>query len=250
MKQIPETVLNVLDAATKEGNRLVLTGQLDRSLYTAANKVIEAAGGKWSRKDKAHVFEGDAADAIEQIILTGVVDRKQDLGQFDTPLAVAHIIMRFAAIKPGDYVLEPSAGVGRLVAEASNRGAIVDCYEIDPARVAKLRDLADTFATASHVACADFLTVTPKRVYDRVVMNPPFAKQADIDHVLHAAKFVKEGGKLIAVMAAGVMFRQNAKTMRFKEWLNERTWFIEPLPEGSFKGSGTGVNTCLLYVDL
>ncbi|MBV0881613.1 hypothetical protein KTQ42_20235 [Noviherbaspirillum sp. L7-7A] len=51
---------------------------------------------------------------------------------------------------------------------------------------------------------------------DRILMNPLFARQADIDHVLHAWSMLKEGGRLVAIMAASVTFRHNAKSVVFR----------------------------------
>ncbi|ENU9769765.1 hypothetical protein ACE2DQ_004255 [Salmonella enterica] len=69
--QISTEVLNVLSRCRAEGNILFLADQLDRSIYVKTNKVLEAAGGKWNRKEQAHIFTADAAERIEQIILTG-----------------------------------------------------------------------------------------------------------------------------------------------------------------------------------
>ncbi|EDR2800677.1 SAM-dependent methyltransferase, partial [Salmonella enterica subsp. enterica serovar Havana] len=53
--QISTEVLNVLSRCRAEGNFLFLADQLDRSIYVKTNKVLEAAGGKWNRKEQAHI---------------------------------------------------------------------------------------------------------------------------------------------------------------------------------------------------
>ena len=45
--------------------------------------------------------------------------------------------------------------------------------------------------------------------FDRVVMNPPFCRGRDLDHVRHALRFVAPGGRLVAIMSAGVAFRED-----------------------------------------
>src|SRR4030042_4964611 len=95
---------------------------------------------------------------------------------------------------------------------------------------------------------ADFLSVEPKPLYDRVVMNPPFEMQQDIDHVMHAWKFLKPGGRLVSIMSSGVLFRENKKTSEFRNHIDE-FGNMERLPEGSFKESGTMVNTCIVVLD-
>jgi 16S rRNA G1207 methylase RsmC len=76
-------------------------------------------------------------------------------------------------------------------------------------------------------------------------MNPPFAKQADIAHVTHAHQFLKPGGLLVAVMSNSVTFRGGRVAEGFRALLAEVGGSLEPLPEGSFQVSGTGVNTII-----
>lgn len=244
MPQIAQDVLKVLDAATIDGALLTLNGNLDRKLYVETNKVIEAAGGKWNRNKKAHVFDGNAIDAIEPIILTGEYARtKQDFGQFDSPEDVVARVIQLAKIEPGMSVLEPSAGIGNIAYAAEAAGGKVTAIEIDPKRCESLKGTASVTAH-NH----DFLQQTAIPHFDRVVMNPPFAKQADIDHVLHAHKCLKAGGLLVAVMSASVLFRDNAKTTAFRVFVDSHGGTFERLPDASFAKSGTAVNTCIVTI--
>lgn len=244
--KVDTEVLAVLSRATVEAKAVVLNGQLDRKLYERTNKVLEAAGGKWNRKARAHVFDTDADTRIEQIILTGDVVVPQDFGYFPTPPAVVSRLLDLADIEPGMTVLEPSAGKGAIAfaVAAVASGVCVDCVELLDQNVAAL---ADDMRLGSLQHC-DFLTVTPTPIYDRVVMNPPFEKQADIRHVLHALKFLKPGGLLVSVMASSVVFRDNKLTADFRALVNARGGALEALPEGSFKASGTGVNTVIVVI--
>ncbi|MBE1208149.1 N-6 DNA methylase [Aminobacter carboxidus] len=240
--KISESVLAVLSAASFDGPRMTLAGALDRKLYADTAKVIEAAGGKWNRAAKAHVFpEGDAADQVEPIILTGEIVRPQDMGQFDSPPTVVQRVVELADINRGMSVLEPSAGIGNLAHAADACGGKVTAFEVDEKRAAKLGNFV--------VHVADFLTIEPTASFNRVVMNPPFAPaQADIDHVLHALQFLKPDGRLVSVMSAGVMFRSSAKTIGFRALVDHRGGTISRLPEGSFRASGTDVNTCIVVI--
>lgn len=246
---VSNDVLAVLSSAILSGNQLQLTGQLDRNLYTKTNKVLEAAGGKWDKKAKAHVFSGDASDRIEQIILTGSIDiPKDDFEFFPTPPEVVGRLIELAAINDGMMVLEPSAGRGAIAkaVHAAATGVMVDMYEMMPANNEALIAL-DLSLSGVGEPC-DFLTVEPKPIYDRVVMNPPFSKQADIKHVLHALKFLKPGGMLVSVMASSVSFRENKLTTDFRSLVSAKGGSIEPLPDGSFRSSGTMVNTVIVTI--
>ena len=249
MPTISQDVMTVLSAAEISGSCLKLTGKLDRNLYVETNKVLDAAGGKWNRSAGAHVFDGDAAEAIEQILLTGEYSRtKQDFGQFDTPPELADRLVEMARIEPGMLVLEPSAGIGNIAIPAAKKGANVVCYEIDQKRVDRLSqaNIDAGRVIAQIFTVEDFLDESSDWSYDRVVMNPPFAKQADIDHVLHAYRFLKPGGLLVAIMSAGVTFREDRKTRDFRNFVEKLGGTIEGLPAGSFKSSGTMVNACIV----
>jgi len=247
--RVDNEVLNVLSAAECIGNNLKLTGQLDRNLYTRTNKVLEAAGGKWNRKAGAHIFEADASDRIEQIILTGdVVVPKDDFEFFPTPLGVVRHVIQLADIRDGMRVLEPSAGQGAIAKAAHDAAAdvMIDMYELMPANNDALHSL--NLRLSGIGKPVDFLTVEPEPVYDRVVMNPPFGRQADIKHVNHALKFLKSGGMLVSVMSSSVTFRSNKLTADFRQMVEDRGGHIEELPESSFKSSGTMVSTVIVVI--
>lgn len=242
---VSQSVMEILDQATITGNKLKLGVYIDRKLYLEAAKVIEAAGGKWNRKAKAHIFDGDAAEAIEPIILTGEYSRKkQDFGQFDSPESVVRRVIELADFKPGCSVLEPSAGIGNLACAAEQAGGIVTALEVDSARAA----IANT-RLANGCRTCDFLTEGGiERKYDRVVMNPPFSDQEDIRHVRHALGSIREDGLLVSVMSAGALFRTNSRTRMFREMVREMDGRFEPLPLNSFKDSGTAVNACIVVI--
>jgi hypothetical protein len=238
--QIPTDVLAVLDHAETTGHELRLTGTLDRQLYVRTNKTLEAAGGKWNKKARAHLFDNPAADVLDAILSTGEVTSPRDFGYFPTPPNVVDRLIELADLRPGMDVLEPSAGRGAIVSRLHAAGCKVTCIELLADNAAHLTD-----AGAHQFLVADFLAVGPMRGFERVVMNPPFAKQADIRHVMHAHRFLLGGGLLVAVMSNGVTFRDNALTGEFRALMDRVGGSLEPLPEGSFQVSGTGVNTVI-----
>jgi predicted RNA methylase len=246
--QVNTEVMNILSNSSVIGNMLQLPGHLTRPLYLQANTVIEAAGGKWSKKHKAHVFTSDASEAIEQIVLTGMVTIPQDFGYFPSPQLVVDQVLNKAEINKRHQVLEPNAGRGAIALRVADIGATVDCVELLDENYKQLCLLAQQGELNGLVFHCDFLSMAPAPVYDRIVMNPPFAKQADIHHVLHALRFLKPIGLLVSVMAAGVTFRDNKLTVEFRRLVSERGGDIEALPENSFKESGTSVNTVIVTI--
>jgi predicted RNA methylase len=239
-------VLDVLRAATTDGNRLVLNGQLDRKLYERADAAIKAAGGKWNRTAKAHVFPGDAVEAIAAMAAGENVVTDREQGFFPTPPGLAASLVLAAQITDGQLVLEPSAGEGMLVRAARQFGATVDAYELNPGRCKILRDLG----LCRNVWEGDFLSFHPATSayrYDAAVMNPPFGYHAELRHVEHAAGFVKPGGMVAAILPASLQYGRDKLTTRVRERV-ERDGAWTEIEDGQF--AGTGVRTVLAVFEV
>jgi predicted RNA methylase len=96
------------------------------------------------------------------------------------------------------------------------------------------------------VVDSDFMKHTEE--YDVIVANPPFSKQQDIDHVNKMMDIAKR--RVVSVMSASVLFRDNKKTVAFRKRVEDLGGTFEELPEGTFKESGTNVRTCIVCVDI
>ena len=85
-----------------------------------------------------------------------------------------------ARIEPHHLVLEPSCGKGDIVA------AIAEQFpEVHVTAIEQNRTLSDVLsARGMSVEFTDFLE--HQGSYDRILMNPPFEKGQDIEHVRHA----------------------------------------------------------------
>lgn len=132
-----------------------------------------------------------------------------------------------------DYIstiLEPSAGKGNL-ADAVNRrwkihhgtryrsedkGADIDCIEVDPNLRAILKD------KGFRVVHDDFLSYSTCKKYSLIVMNPPFESGAK--HILRAMQLLQDGGQLIALC--------NAETLQ-NPYTNERSLLLQKLTENN-----------------
>lgn len=245
---IPQPVLSVLSRCTTADSKLFLPpGQLDRKMYVDVNKVLEAAGGKWTRGAKAHVFAEPAAEILDNLILTGAYEKsaRDAFDYFPTPTAIVEILLRKADLTAGMRVLEPSAGRGAIARPCRALGCLVECCEIAGENARALTD--EGFA----VVAKDFIEFEPSpgALYDRVLMNPPFSRRRDVKHVTQALRFLKPGGRLVAIMSAGVTFREDRLGVEFRSLLEERRGTLDRLPEGSFKESGTMVNACIVTME-
>lgn len=238
---ISEEVRQVLAHVTIAGNAVMLPpGQLERKHYEAVNKVLEGLGGKWDRKTRAHLFPSNPSTALQGVLSTGNgVNRQQALQAFYTPHVYARAWIDTLGIQDGDRILEPSAGHGALALAAAAYTARrnITCYEIDPEAASILRGFG--FPTVE----GDFLAQAPMACYAWVIMNPPFTKGADIAHVTHACKFLVPGGRLEAIMSAGVRTNTQKKYEAFRRLVDANAGTYTDVPPGTFKASGTNVNT-------
>lgn len=244
--KVSEMVRDILAECVVEENVLKLPErQLDRNTYVAVNKVLEAMGGKWNRKVKGHIFDQSPASTLEEIVLSGqYTDVKKEVQFFETPADLASKLCDMAEITAECTVLEPSAGKGRIADEIFKRNPKkLTCFEINDGMEMYLK------YKGYDVYYREFLDVDSKEITaDRIVMNPPFTKQQDIDHVYKAYDCLNPDGVLVSVMSVSHTFRTNEKSKAFREFLEQTNAEVEILPEGTFKESGTMVNTCIVKI--
>lgn len=246
--KVDQEVLAILDKGQMTNDLFVLgPDKLDRKTYERVNRVLELAGGQWSRKAKGHVFKGSAEDALEVVIQTGqITDSKKEFQFFETPSHVVTRILHRAGLGPRSSVLEPSAGHGAIALRAAEMAEEVVCYELNPEASVELAKAAQPNVTIQPPG--DFLQAEPNPRFSHVLMNPPFSKAQDAKHILRAFDWLAPRGRLVAVCSAGITFRQDRAYAELRA-LVEARGEIEELPEGSFQSSGTMVNTVLVILD-
>ncbi len=244
-KKIDNDVLEILRDAHTEGVILFLNSQMDRKLYVKTNKVLESLGGQWNRNKKGHIFEDDPQEILDQVLHTGYYEKQEDFGYFPTPKNVVQQILEHAKIEPGNSILEPSAGQGHILDEIPK---VIPYYPFQNVKCGELliknREVLEQ--KGYEISFENFLTYTEK--FDRIVMTPPFALQADIEHVNHAFELLKPGGRLVSIMSNSVTFRSNKKTNDFRKLIDDNGYYLE-LPEDSFYTSGTRVRTILVVLN-
>ncbi len=246
-----DDVLNIIKGMEWSDDGLLgkmTCGQLDRNMYEKVNKALDAMGGKWNRKSGGHVFKTDPRPSVDGLLENGALTIERD-GFFETPRKVVERMLELVEL-PEDakdaVFLEPSAGLGAIVdvitADNNFTKDNILCLE-------KNHQRAEALNTKGYkVSCCDFLEWEQDRRFDRIYMNPPFEEMQDVDHVMHAYDLLRPGGRMVSVMSNSPFFRTDKKAVGFRNWLTRKGGYSEPLPEGSFKESGTGVNTVLVVL--
>lgn len=220
--------------------------QMDRKMYVKVNKALELLGGKWDRREKGHVFSEDPRPAFQKAEEDGMVEF-DNMDFYPTPPHVAKIMIEWLNPEINSFVLEPSAGEGHLADELVKWGYPqnrIICMELDEGRRRTL--LKKKYLVKGE----DFLlyrgSIMP---VGYILMNPPFTKDQDIDHVSHAIDMLSPGGKLVSVMSSTSLTIETSKCRKFREKLKElTTYHYQELDKGSFKESGTMSNQIILFV--
>ena len=137
------------------------------------------------------------------------------LQQFSTPLPLAYAALQAAAIRPGDIVLEPSAGTGMLavMAQCALGNTAAGHLHLNEYAQTRARLLTQLFPEAVVTAFnAETIADRLRDVRPTVVlMNPPFSatpgvnritRDADLRHVRSAASMLPPGGRLVTITSA------------------------------------------------
>lgn len=157
----------------------------------------------------------------------------RDLQYYPTPKAVIDRITADWNLK-GLRVLEPSCGCGRIMDRLRDEGATVIGCEVDPIRAAQCE------AKGHRVMLMNFLDTAPEPAFDMVVMNPPFYGRHYAKHVRHALRFLKPGGKLVAILPATARYDHGLLDDLKPGWSD--------LPVGAFAESGTNICTTVATI--
>lgn len=245
--KIRDEIINILSSGNCIDNKFYLPQmQLDRKLYTDVNKILEQLGGKWSKKEKAHIFtDSDFKIELNMVIAQKeIVDWKKDLQYFPTPKDVAEVLVDFAELNNSYSILEPSAGTGNIadvIRERMYSGSKLYCVEIYPPFIGILE------CKGHSVKESDFLNFFPKEKFDRIIMNPPFAKQMDIQHITHAYEnCLSNNGVLVSIISPGYEYRQDKRAKEFRELIEKANGVEDDIPSGAFKESGTMIGTKMI----
>lgn len=246
-KEIP-FVEAAIDSAEKKG----FNGKSLRESIATAKRLYNIGINEGNYKNAVDAVEALGVKKREPTTEEKIAKAERDLaigskieGFFPTPKPLAKEMVQKADIRQGMTVLEPSAGNGNIADSIREEGTEPDVIE----PYSTLRGILEQ--KKHNLIGSDFLEETGK--YDRIVMNPPFERGQDMDHVQHAYELLKPGGRIVAIMSEGSFGRSDKKATAFREWLEEHNGTDEKLPEGSFTGKDsmrqTGVAARMVVID-
>lgn len=202
------------------------------------------------------MIDGNSAQRAERERLRKIGELEAEIqlsnipGYFPTPAPVIEIMLRRARLSrlsKGMRILEPEAGSGHIADAIHAAYPELELEVIEP--VLRLRKILQL--KGYKLVGDDFLQVSTAELgtYNRIIMNPPFERQQDLDHIRKAYSLLAPSGALISVLSPSFEFRNDRKSTEFRAWLQSLNAQWEELPDGSFKASGTGVSTRLLVIE-
>jgi methylase of polypeptide subunit release factors len=223
-------------------------GQLERNEYLSVKKTLELIGGKWKGgKVAGFVFSTDPTELLAEIATGAKRNLKKEFQFFATPEALADEMVLLANVDYGLDILEPSAGQGAIVKAINKRlpNQIVDCYELMEVN----RKILGGIHTV-RIQGDDFLAhASGFKFYDRIIANPPFNKNQDIDHIRHMYAFLKPKGVLVSASSTHWENVDRKKEREFRSWLDGIGATIQPIEPDTFKESGTSVGGNLIIIN-
>lgn len=240
-------VEDILKHCTLEDSVLKLPKvQFNKKSYVEAKKWIEEAGGSWqSGKIQGFTFPFNP-ERVFSILKEGKrCNLQQEYQFFETPPQLADwLVMLAGGIHENDTVLEPSAGRGALI-KAIHRACpsvTVECYELMPENREFLHSLDNVI-----ILDEDF-TKDSVGSYTKIIANPPFSGNQDIEHVRIMYKLLEKGGTLAAITSSHWKIASEKKCVDFRNWLEEVHGEVFEIGAGEFKESGTSISTMAVVI--
>lgn len=248
----------VLKQCTIEGNVVKLpAGQLERNLYQEVAKSLELIGGKWKGKPVfGFVFPFDPTDLLNQIANGEKRNLKKEYQFFATPdkltdelVLKADIPNNWTLLKmnPETRILEPSAGQGAIIKAIHRKNGEIPVHAVELMDINRgfLKNIPNIMLSVEK----DFLKLNPPYLFDRIIANPPFSKNQDIDHIRKMYEVCKPGGRIVTIASKHWQISSNQKETEFKNWLDEIGAEVTDIDAGEFKESGTSIATCMIIIE-
>lgn len=218
----------------------------------------EGTGGKANdyRQEKATDFDRTKAVYFGKQKKNSRTKSREGVDYFATPEPVGYKMVQWLQSKPGQSLLEPSAGDGaiaRWMPDNTYNTVVEPSRDLTPKL---MRNVA-----GAKVVESTFENFDLHNKFDGIAMNPPFGHggKTAVEHVAKAYQHLKDGGRLIAIVPDG-----SACQKHFDKW-----FYGDPeakrkadrgiadgvlmadihLPSVTFDRAGTNVNTRMVVID-
>lgn len=245
----------VLQNCTVEGLVVKLPNvQLDRKLYQETAKALELIGGKWKGgKVFGFQFQSDPTELLENIANGEKRNLKKEFQFFATPEKLAEKLVYMADILDGDTILEPSAGQGAIIDAVLKLSCNNSIFYVEKMEtnliVLNKKYLKNHKVSKLYCIDNDFLNFDLRGSFSKIIANPPFSNNQDIDHIYKMYDCLKVGGTLVSISSESWVTGSQKKQIAFRDWLYEVGAEVIDIPRGEFKESGTMVGGKIIVIN-
>lgn len=221
---------------------------LERKLYKQVADRIKLIGGTWDRKTQGFKFFQDPSELFGKVKEGEKVNLKKEFQFFPTPDKIADKLVELSDINDSfgtDSVLEPSAGQGAIVNAIHRKfpDIIVDYCELMDINREFMKKIKNV-----RIMCQDFLLMHPDNMYNRIIANPPFRNNQDVDHIMKMYTHLNPGGVLVTVCSKHWIEAKEKKCKEFRKYLESKDVEVFDLEAGEFSESGTKIATQVLKI--
>ncbi len=213
-------------------------------LYTKVGEFLKTIGFVRSKHNKCVAYvpreEFSADDGICLLKKLSGVSLSTKFDFFPTPKEIVKLAQEHLDVQPEDYILEPSAGKGDLVAGIPVNQVL--CNELNEVLVRILSN------KGYKVCLGDFESFSSVNKFDKIIMNPPFGNRMDAKHAIKAFnEHLKDGGTLVVIHSDGINTSSDKSSKEFQDLCKTYCNFKKVFNNKEFKNSGKGTNvtTCL-----
>ena len=217
--------------------------KLDRKEYLDIAEHLKFLGGKWKGRGlNGFIFDRQISSIDE--LLGNNIKVKKDIQLFETPESIADKLVEYAEIDNYQTILEPSAGRGRIIKSIQKVCSCqIDYCEINDVN----RKYLDEIKNINFLE-EDFLKLKTNKKYTRILANPPFAKNQDIDHIMKMYELLSEKGILVSMSSNHWQMAKEKKCQEFRKFIEYTNAEVIELQNGDFKESGTLVKGNIIII--
>lgn len=191
-----------------------------------------------------------------------LVEQERKIPQ-TTPIWLSKAFIALSETGEGDVVLDPAAGYGNILREASARGADAHGVEINVDAVNNGIFLNELFGTGVSYTLGDYLNLQTidhdlPTEFDQVFIDPPFnlhyekpdgtpARNGDEKMVLDSLEQLKSGGHLTVILPIGKLFKR--RSSNFREILRSEYNIKSLIEVNAPIYDHTGISTVILHIE-
>jgi type I restriction enzyme M protein len=238
--------------------------------YYAKHRTYEGCPADKEVLDMLESMDYTSSDTIQAFFMKfGETFLHRSLDQFYTPCTISLFLGSLFA--KCSSVLEPASGSGDLILGVESDS--YHCYDTskDAIELAELNFLLHGKpADICHFSVQDSLAIKGKPTFPLVITNPPFGvktienrpavlkqysftqgktkQQLGLLFIEQSLEYLKEKGILAIIIPTGYLTNNSEQDIRKALLENYRIVGVFFLPDGTFKRSGTGVDTSILII--